>query len=110
MTPSELDFGEQAVGTSVTEALTVLNAGDDTLTVSGAALDDASARYAVVADGGLVLAPGDTTTFLVGFTPTTQGHAAAALMVPPAVIDGWRALKRAADPAWILGRGVMFDP
>mgnify|MGYP000019245115 CR=1 FL=1 len=29
--------------------------------------------------------------------------------VPAEVIDGWRALKRAADPAWILGRGVMFD-
>ena len=32
-----------------------------------------------------------------------------AKMVPPSVIDGWRALKSAADPAWILGRGVMFD-
>lgn len=33
-----------------------------------------------------------------------------ALMVSPEVIDAWRALKRAADPAWICGRGVMFDP
>lgn len=32
-----------------------------------------------------------------------------ALMVPPAVIDGWRQLKREADPADIFGRGVMFD-
>ena len=31
-----------------------------------------------------------------------------ALMVPPGVIDGWRALKRQVDPAGILGRGVMF--
>ncbi len=81
MTPSELDFGEQAVGTSVTEALTVLNAGDDTLTVSGAALDDASAPYVVVADGHLVLAPGDTTTVLVVFAPVAEGDAAAALLV-----------------------------
>ncbi len=33
-----------------------------------------------------------------------------ALMAPPELIEGWRALKRAADPAWICGRGVMFDP
>ena len=33
-----------------------------------------------------------------------------AMMVPPAVIEGWRALKRQADPAWTCGRGVMFDP
>ena len=33
-----------------------------------------------------------------------------AMMVPPEVIEGWRRLKREADPNWILGRGVMFDP
>jgi FAD/FMN-containing dehydrogenase len=32
-----------------------------------------------------------------------------ALMAPPALLAGWRALKTAADPAWILGRGVLFD-
>jgi FAD/FMN-containing dehydrogenase len=32
-----------------------------------------------------------------------------ALMVPPEVIEGWRRLKRAVDPAGVLGRGVMFD-
>ena len=32
------------------------------------------------------------------------------LMVSPAVVAGWRALKLAADPNWIFGRGVMFDP
>jgi len=32
-----------------------------------------------------------------------------ALMVPPEVIQGWRTLKHAVDPAGILGRGVMFD-
>lgn len=31
-----------------------------------------------------------------------------ALMVPPTVIDGWKALKARVDPAGILGRGVMF--
>jgi glycolate oxidase len=32
-----------------------------------------------------------------------------ALMVPPTVIDGWRELKKAADPNGIFGRGVMFE-
>lgn len=32
-----------------------------------------------------------------------------ALMVPPAVLDGWHQLKARVDPAGILGRGVMFD-
>ena len=32
------------------------------------------------------------------------------LMAPPALVEGWRQLKRAADPNWILGRGVMFSP
>lgn len=31
-----------------------------------------------------------------------------ALMVPPAVIAGWKQLKSQVDPANILGRGVMF--
>ena len=30
------------------------------------------------------------------------------LMVPPAVIGAWKALKSTIDPAGILGRGVMF--
>jgi FAD/FMN-containing dehydrogenase len=32
-----------------------------------------------------------------------------ALMVPPEVLSGWRALKAKVDPAGILARGVMFD-
>lgn len=32
-----------------------------------------------------------------------------ALMVPEAVREGWRAMRRAADPAGIFGRGVMLD-
>ena len=32
------------------------------------------------------------------------------LMAPPRLVEGWRQLKRAADPNWILGRGVMFSP
>jgi FAD/FMN-containing dehydrogenase len=33
-----------------------------------------------------------------------------ALMAPPALIEGWRQLKRRVDPAGILAPGVMFDP
>jgi D-lactate dehydrogenase (cytochrome) len=36
--------------------------------------------------------------------------ASLALMVPEAVLADFRTLKRAADPAWILGRGNVLDP
>lgn len=32
-----------------------------------------------------------------------------ALMVPPEVLAGWRALRRQADPNLVFGRGVMID-
>lgn len=32
-----------------------------------------------------------------------------ALMAPPALLEAWRAMRRAADPAGILGRGVLTD-
>jgi FAD/FMN-containing dehydrogenase len=33
-----------------------------------------------------------------------------ALMVPPAVREGWAAMRKAADPNGILGRGNLLDP
>ena len=36
--------------------------------------------------------------------------ASLALMVPQSVLQAFRALKRTADPAWILGRGNVLDP
>jgi FAD/FMN-containing dehydrogenase len=33
-----------------------------------------------------------------------------AMMVPPEVLASFRALKARLDPAWILGRGTLFDP
>jgi hypothetical protein len=81
VTPDALDFGAQAAGTFVTETLTVSNVGDDVLAIRGAVLEDATAPYTVVAEGGLVLAPGATTRFLVTFSPVSVGDASGRLLV-----------------------------
>ncbi|MFZ5476039.1 MAG: FAD-binding oxidoreductase [Myxococcota bacterium] len=71
-----------------------------------AELAEARARYAELARMAVSL--GGTVSAEHGIGRLKKAHLA--LMVPPEVIEGWRALKRAADPNWILGRGVMFDP
>ncbi len=57
------------------------NVGDDVLAIRGAVLEDATAPYTVVAEGGLVLAPGATTTFLVTFSPVSVGDASGRILV-----------------------------
>jgi FAD/FMN-containing dehydrogenase len=69
-------------------------------------LAEARRRYLALARKAVAL--GGTVSGEHGIGRLKKAHLA--LMVPPEVIDGWRALKRAADPNWILGRGVMFDP
>jgi FAD/FMN-containing dehydrogenase len=69
-------------------------------------LAEARRRYLALATKAVAL--GGTVSAEHGIGRLKKAHLA--LMVPPAVIGGWRAVKRAADPAWILGRGVMFDP
>jgi hypothetical protein len=59
----------------------VSNVGDDVLAIRGAVLEDPSAPYTVVTEGGLVLAPGATTTFLVTFSPVAVGDAFGRLLV-----------------------------
>jgi FAD/FMN-containing dehydrogenase len=66
----------------------------------------ARARYTELAR--LAVSLGGTVSAEHGIGRLKKGHLA--LMVAPEVMAGWRALKRAADPNWILGRGVMFDP
>ncbi len=68
----------------------------------------AAARHRYLALARQAVSLGGTVSAEHGIGRLKKTHLA--LMVPPAVIDGWRALKRAADPSWILGRGVMFDP
>ncbi len=55
----------------------------------------------------LALSLGGTVSAEHGIGRLKKAHLAA--MVPAEVLAGWRRLKLAADPAWILGRGVMFD-
>lgn len=69
-------------------------------------LAEARRRYLALAERAVAL--GGTVSAEHGIGRLKKAHLA--LMVPPATIDGWRAYKRAADPNWILGRGVMFDP
>ncbi|MDP2314366.1 MAG: FAD-binding oxidoreductase [Pseudomonadota bacterium] len=71
-----------------------------------AELAEARRRYLALATRAVAL--GGTVSAEHGIGRLKKAHLA--LMVPPAVLDGWRTLKRAADPNWILGRGVLFDP
>jgi FAD/FMN-containing dehydrogenase len=66
----------------------------------------ARSRYLEMARRAVAL--GGTVSAEHGIGRMKKAHLA--LMVPAEVLVGWRALKRAADPAWILGRGVLFDP
>ncbi len=68
-------------------------------------LAEARRRYMALAQKAVAL--GGTVSAEHGIGRVKKAHLA--LMVPPEVLDGWRALKRAADPAGILGRGVLFD-
>jgi len=68
-------------------------------------LAEARRRYMALAERAVAL--GGTVSAEHGIGRVKKAHLI--LMAPPAVLQGWRALKRAADPANILGRGVLFD-
>lgn len=76
------------------------------LPADAAAYQEARRRYLELAR--LAVSLGGTVSAEHGIGRLKKAHLA--LMVPPSLVDGWRALKRAADPNWILGRGVLFDP
>lgn len=71
-----------------------------------AELAEARRRYLELAKKAVSL--GGTVSAEHGIGRLKKAHLA--WMVPPDVLDGWRRLKRAADPAGVLGRGVLFDP
>lgn len=71
-----------------------------------AELAEARRRYMDLAKRAVAL--GGTVSAEHGIGRLKKAHLA--LMVGPEVLDGWRRLKRAADPNAILGRGVLFDP
>lgn len=66
---------------------------------------EAKRRYLEMARRAVEL--GGTVSAEHGIGRLKKAHLA--LMAPPALLAGWRALKHAADPNWILGRGVLFD-
>jgi D-lactate dehydrogenase (cytochrome) len=68
-------------------------------------LAEARRRYTALARHAVAL--GGTVSAEHGIGRLKKAHLA--MMVDPAVLAGWRTLKRAVDPAWILGRGVLFD-
>lgn len=68
-------------------------------------LTEARRRYLLLARRAVAL--GGTVSAEHGIGRLKKAHLA--LMVPPAVVEGWRRLKGMADPNWILGRGVLFD-
>jgi FAD/FMN-containing dehydrogenase len=53
------------------------------------------------------IAAGGTVSAEHGIGRTKKGQLA--MMVAPDVIEAFRALKEKLDPAWVLGRGVLFD-
>ena len=68
-----------------------------------AELAEARRRYTWLAERAIAL--GGTVSAEHGIG--RHKRALLAKMVPPALIDAWRALRAAADPAGVLGRGVM---
>jgi len=69
-------------------------------------LAEARRRYLEMAREAVRL--GGTVSAEHGIGRLKKAHLA--LMAPPELIAGWQALKATADPAWILGRGVLVDP
>ena len=69
------DFGNVAVGGSLTRVFTIENTGGSLLTISNVALDfPPPSEYAIDFTGfDTTLGPGESTTFSVTFTPTTTG-------------------------------------
>jgi len=67
-TPLSIDFGKVNVGSSVSDTITVVNSGVDTLKISS--VTSGVVDYVVVPTDGMVL-PGDSLKFGVTFTPST---------------------------------------
>ena len=68
-------------------------------------LAEARRRYLDLARQAVAL--GGTVSAEHGIGRLKKAHLA--LMASPELLEGWRALKRAADPNHILGRGVLID-
>ncbi|MDQ1726084.1 MAG: hypothetical protein QOK14_129, partial [Frankiaceae bacterium] len=71
--PNPLDFGQVAVGQSVTKSFTITNTGNITMTITKAAPPAGVFSTATPVSEGQQLGPGDSVTQSVTFTPTATG-------------------------------------
>lgn len=81
---STVNFGVVAIGSSKTETFTVRNSATATATLTGLALSKsgaASTDYTLGTLGATSLAPGDSTTFDVTYTPSAGGTRTAAIEI-----------------------------
>lgn len=83
VTPTSLAFGTVAVGTSVSQTVTICNNGVSDLEVSGAAVSPAGGPFSVspIPPEGAVLAPGECTTVTVTYSPTSESPVSGSLVI-----------------------------
>jgi hypothetical protein len=82
--PSSLDFGSIAVGSTQTKQLQLSNlggTGDPSITVNSAALGGTDASQFGAPFSSVTLAPGQSTTVNVSFTPSSSGSKTASLQI-----------------------------
>ena len=83
--PSKLNFGAVALGASTNQIVSITNCGTEPLAISSITLSGTNAaRFAVLpADGcsNHSLAPGDSCSFTVAYTPTAVGSTSATLII-----------------------------
>jgi Bacterial Ig-like domain (group 3)/OmpA-like transmembrane domain/Abnormal spindle-like microcephaly-assoc'd, ASPM-SPD-2-Hydin len=83
LTPANLDFGSQAIGTSVTKTVTVKNNGTADLTVVVAPINQANSDYTQVNTCTAPLPPPQTCTISVTFKPSASGARTGGLGIAP---------------------------
>jgi len=82
--PASLDFGSVAVGSTQTKQLQLSNlggTGDPSITVNSATLGGTDASQFGAPFSSVTLAPGQSTTVNVSFTPTSSGSKTASLQI-----------------------------
>ena len=80
--PSSVDFGELSQGVTAQATLTLENLGDSALTVLSSGLTaGTSAEFAAAAPSDTTLAPDETATLVVSYTPADTGADAGALEI-----------------------------
>jgi len=76
---SSLNFGSVTVASSGTQSVSMTNMGNANVTISKAMV--AGAGFNVTGAGGIILAPGQSTTVTSTFAPSASGAAAGSLVV-----------------------------